>query len=89
MLFRSLRCPIVPNYNFSTEHFDGIADIANELDCILHVELEPYHGFGVDKYSRLGRNTNVLECIEPPTKSQMQEVLAHICNKTSKKVKID
>ena len=84
-----LRCPIVPNYNFSTEHFDGIANIANELDCILHVELEPYHSFGADKYSRLGRNKNALECIKPPTNSQMEEVLAYICKKTSKKVKID
>ena len=84
-----LRCPIVPNYNFSTEHFDGIANIANELDCILHIELEPYHNFGVNKYKRLGRNTDVLDCIESPTKAQMEEVLAYISKKTSKKVKID
>ena len=45
-----LRCPIIPDFNDTKEHFDGIANISNELDGVVKVELEPYHDFGCGKY---------------------------------------
>lgn len=50
-----LRCPIIPDYNDRYEHFDGICGIANRLENILKVEIEPYHTLGKEKYVALAR----------------------------------
>lgn len=49
-----LRCPIIPEYNACQEHLKGIAELANSLNNVQEIHLEPYHPFGVDKYSTLG-----------------------------------
>lgn len=49
-----LRCPIIPGCNDRREHILGIAQLANSLRNVREVHLEPYHPFGVDKYTRLG-----------------------------------
>lgn len=50
-----LRCPIIPGVNDDTGHFQAIAELANRLTHISHIELEPYHSFGEIKYDQLGR----------------------------------
>lgn len=51
-----LRCPIIPTVNDNSEHFKGIADIANSLKNILQIEIEPYHPLGKTKSEKLGQN---------------------------------
>ena len=48
-----LRCPIIPGFNDTDEHFLGISEICNELKNIMRAEIEPYHSLGENKYSRL------------------------------------
>ncbi len=49
-----MRCPIIPGVNDTTEHFMGIASVANTLQHVEAIEIEPYHPFGQDKLARIG-----------------------------------
>lgn len=49
----TLRCPIVPGYNDTTEHISGIAGIAKDAD-IERIDLLPFHQYGKHKYSSIG-----------------------------------
>ncbi len=51
-----LRCPIIPGYNDTEEHFQGIASTANALKNCLAIDIEPYNSLGESKYSRLARS---------------------------------
>ncbi len=50
-----LRCPIVPGYNDTQEHFAGIAHLADGLRCIREVQIMPFHAMGSCKHESLGR----------------------------------
>lgn len=50
-----LRCPIIPGVNDNEAHFDGIARMANSLNNIIAIELEPYHSLGNNKYNKLNK----------------------------------
>lgn len=50
-----LRCPLIPELNGDETHLRGIADTANRYDCILEVQLEPYHRLGIGKSQQLGQ----------------------------------
>lgn len=50
-----LRCPLIPGKNDRREHALAIASLADSLQGILRIELEPYHPLGVSKSLRLGR----------------------------------
>ena len=41
-----LRCPIIPGVNLTEEHFAAVADLAEKLENVLEVQLEPYHPLG-------------------------------------------
>ena len=74
-----LRCPIIPCVNDNDGHFSGIADLANHLDCIKAVEIEPYHALGTDKSERLGKEGLRFPV---PTPIQVQTWLEKIRKKT-------
>ena len=75
-----LRCPIIPGVNDNEGHFAGIAALANELDCVSAVELEPYHALGTDKAERLGQSCPTFSA---PTAAQIQAWLEAIRRKTA------
>ena len=50
-----LRCPLIPEINLKEEHFDGIADIVNNLKNIKAINFELYHPLGIDKAIRIGK----------------------------------
>ena len=50
-----LRCPLIPDINLHTAHFDGIADLANRYPNIEQIDLEPYHPMGIGKAAALGK----------------------------------
>ena len=51
-----LRCPIIPDINLKRAHFEKIAELANSLENVIAVNLEPYHPLGISKSNLLGKN---------------------------------
>ena len=49
-----LRCPIIPVYNLSDEHFSAIAKLGDSMANIQKVEVLPYHNFGKGKAKEIG-----------------------------------
>ena len=49
-----LRCPIVEGYNLSDEHLCAIGELAERLECVIRVDVEPYHPLGKSKSEALG-----------------------------------
>jgi pyruvate formate lyase activating enzyme len=49
-----LRCPLVPGVNDSETELAGIAALADTLENVQSIDIEPYHPLGVSKASRLG-----------------------------------
>lgn len=80
-----LRCPIIPEVNDTEEHFSKIAELANTLDNVIEVNVEPYHALGNDKYKRLGKT----ECQEfkMPENETVEKWILDIQKKTKKTVK--
>ena len=81
-----LRCPIIPGVNDVDRHFDAIAELANELDSVVRVDLEPYHDLGAVKYAKFGREA--VFSADPPSKDRMEEIREYVQQKTPKRVKI-
>lgn len=79
-----LRCPIIPGYNNRNEHFGGIANIANEFENILRIEIEPYHPLGENKYTALGKPRTDFKT---PDDAEKEKWLNKIRKHTSKQVK--
>lgn len=50
-----LRCPIIPGFNDRKEHLEKISEIANSLENILEINIEPYHPLGGGKSELLGK----------------------------------
>ena len=53
-----LRCPIIPNVNNNQEHYKNIALLANDLDNIIQIDLEPYHPLGISKCALIGEKSS-------------------------------
>ena len=81
-----LRCPIIPGYNDNEEHLKGIAHVANSLDNLIEIEIEPYHVFGTEKYKRLNRKYGLLD-VETPKKEMIDTWIAEIQKHTEVKIK--
>ncbi len=62
-----LRCPIIPTLNDRDDHFKGIAAMANSLDNVMGVDIEPYHPLGSSKCTKLGRKYELSELKFPET----------------------
>ncbi len=69
----TLRCPIIPHVNVNKAHFTALENLANSLQNLKEIHLEPYHPLGIDKAARLGKtqvydrteflNKNEFECL--------------------------
>ncbi|MBR3640115.1 MAG: glycyl-radical enzyme activating protein, partial [Clostridia bacterium] len=81
-----LRCPIIPSVNDNADHFDAIAALANELESVVRIDLEPYHDLGTVKYAKFGREA--VFSGDPPSKERMEEIRGYVQQKTPKRVKI-
>jgi pyruvate formate lyase activating enzyme len=69
-----IRIPVVPGYNDSYENILATARFAAELgEHFMRIELLPYHKFGTQTYSRLGKEYE-LEDVEPPTDGHMNQL---------------
>ena len=81
-----LRCPIIPQVNDTEDHFHGIADIANSLQNIVRIEVEPYHMLGNNKYAKLGRS-EATPSFQQPTEEQVAAWIARLQEYTEVPVK--
>lgn len=79
-----LRCPIIPSVNDTDEHFKGIADLANRLENVTGIDIEPYHPLGNGKNDRLGNETTTFEM---PAEQTVTDWIAEIQKLTNKPVK--
>ena len=69
-----IRIPIIPGYNDSLGNISATARFAAELeDNFMRIELLPYHKFGSQTYSRLGRDYELSD-VEPPTDDHMNRL---------------
>jgi pyruvate formate lyase activating enzyme len=70
-----LRIPVIPGYNDSDQNIAHSAKFASELgDNFLHLELLPYHQFGIHRYEELERDYTIAS-IEPPSDEHMSAML--------------
>lgn len=51
-----IRVPVVPGFNDTREELLAIARFADSLPGVEEIDLLPYHNFGEDKYTGLGRD---------------------------------
>lgn len=69
-----LRIPVIPGFNDDEANISKSAIFAKELGSnVLHVELLPYHQFGIHRYEELER-TYAIDSIEPPAEADMEQL---------------
>ena len=49
-----LRCPLIPGVNDDEDHLGAIARIADRLENVQEINLEPYNPLAAEKYEYLG-----------------------------------
>ncbi len=81
-----LRCPIIPGINDNEHHYDEIAAIAQRLDCVTRVDLEPYHSLASGKYDSLGKTPTFDKASLP--KGTLDPVREYVSARTTKTVTI-
>ena len=81
-----LRCPIIPEYNCRDAHLHFIGELAESLDSVIRVDVEPYHPLGSSKSEALGIEYPLGEMgfIE---KEETERIIATIASRTNKTVK--
>lgn len=66
-----IRVPVIPTFNDTPEEIAQIAVFTKSLDTVEEMHLLPYHRYGEDKYSYLGRDYTMSH-IETPTDDKME-----------------
>lgn len=67
-----IRIPVIPNYNDTVSDMKKIADIIKYLNNLKLIELMPYHGMALDKYSSLGKKYKA-KGTKSPAKAQLEK----------------
>ncbi|MBN2322426.1 MAG: glycyl-radical enzyme activating protein [Spirochaetes bacterium] len=81
-----LRCPIVPGYTDSEEHFSDIAGLEKQYPDLVEIDILGYHELGEGKYERLGRYSPMCrqESVDENKKKQWLERLYSLgCRKAT------
>lgn len=81
----ALRCVLVPSVNLLESHARAVADVFRSLRHARHVELLPYHSWGVDKAVQTGRGQRVFKTPDPAD----VDAFARILRETGVPVKHD
>lgn len=69
-----LRCPIIPGYNDTEEHFWKIAALTRELPDLVGAQLMPYHSLGIGKIERFGLEGQIdYITAQPPSAETLKE----------------
>ena len=78
----TLRCPVIPNVNMNKAHFTALGNLANSLQNLKEIHLEPYHPLGVDKAARLGK-TQTYDRAEFLNKNEFESLAKELQNAVS------
>lgn len=81
-----LRCPIIPSLNDREEHLNGIAELANALQNVIEINIEPYHPLGSSKAMFLDKEYPLKELTFPANET-VEEWIKTISSKTKITVK--
>ena len=68
-----IRVPVIPGFNDTEAEIADIACFAFELGGVEEINLLPYHNFGKDKYTGLGRDY-LMGDVPPPTDEKMEKL---------------
>jgi pyruvate formate lyase activating enzyme len=81
-----LRCPIIPGINDTDAHFTAIANLANSLECVTEVNIEPYHPLGKGKAEKLGSEYELRD-LSFPQDETVKSWIKTVADKTNKTVR--
>lgn len=84
-----LRIPLIPCYNDSIEHLEGIAQIVNSCAFVSRIEILPYHNLGVSKSVGLGKKISADRLPAVPEREYVEEFRKRLQEKTDTKVIIN
>lgn len=73
----TIRTPVIPGLNDDKENILGIARFIGSVPQIKEYELLPYHQFGVNKYTALGKDYELSD-VEPPSDEQMEDLVRSV-----------
>ena len=82
-----LRIPLIPGYNDSTEHMNGIVALSKKYKNIKKIEIMPYHPLGTSKAEELGREKN-MNSPTIPDKTLLEKYLEELRLKVNVDVEI-
>ena len=85
----ALRCPLVPGLNARDGHFKAIGELADSLDAVVQVDVEPYHPLGISKSERIGKNPSLKSLDGFPEQSEISHWVEAIKAATSKPVALN
>lgn len=80
-----LRCPIIPSYNDRDEHLKAIGRLAEELDGVSKIDVEPYHPLGTSKNKAFGKS-DPLKGVLSPSDETVRQWIDVISAETTKPV---
>ena len=81
-----LRCPIIPSINDRDDHLFAIAKLAQSLNNVIEITVEPYHSLGENKYARLGREYSLCGTRQY-SEAEVSEIIQKIASHTNIPVK--
>ena len=67
-----LRCPVIPGYNDTEDHFRAIRSLKETYPNIIRSEIMSYHSLGRNKWQELGRPYSLQELEDVPKKIKKQ-----------------
>lgn len=79
-----LRCPMIPGMNDFDSNLVTLANLADELVGVEHIDIEPYIPYGIDKAHKLGYT--VYEAPQPPPE-YAQKIVRKLSELTRKQVR--
>lgn len=81
-----LRCPVIPGYNDRPDHFAAISALAESLENVQEINVEPYHPLGQSKSEAIGEEY-ALAGLTFPKEEVVKEWIAEIQKGTDIPVK--
>lgn len=82
-----LRCPLIAGVNDDAAHLTRLAQLAEELDTVREITLEPYNPLGIPKYHKTGANPP-LDRAEFTPPELVRKWVKSISGKTCKKITV-
>lgn len=71
------RVPVIPGYNDAPEDWDDLVEFLQSLERFHHLELLPYHRYGIHMYQAMDRAYE-LEAVETPNDAYMSAILDRV-----------